>query len=142
MTAPIPNTQLIEVLKIFSFNHTEDLWWREDEEDQNILNFYVNCSDLFYWGTSDLELITPEKLGVLYEAKKELDALDIPDYKREYGLLFCAKVRGMRPQGAYYKYLDKATWHLFDECGTIRETNQLNPTPHPEHGSFAPVVTE
>lgn len=138
---PIPSTQLTEVLRIFSFNHTEDLWWRENEEDRNLLEFYVNCSDFFYWGTSDVELITSEKLGILYEAKAEMDALDIPDSKKEYGLLFCAKVRGMRPQGAYYKYLDKATWPLFDECGPMRETGVGNPTEHPTAGRTT-VTTE
>lgn len=138
---PIPNTQLTEVLRIFSFDHTEDLWWRENEEDRNLIDFYVLCNDFFHWGSADLELITAEKLGVLYEAKAELDALDIPDIEKEYGLLFCAKIRGMRPQGAYYKYLNEATWPLFDECGPLRETGFGNPTEHPTAGKIV-VTTE
>lgn len=138
---PIPNSQLIEVLRIFSFEHTEDIWWRENEEDRNRLDFYVNCSDLFYWGTSDIELITAEKLGILYEAKAEIDALNIPDSQKEYGLLFCAKIRGMRPQGAYYKYLDESLWPLFDECGPMREVGLGNPTEHPTAGKIT-VTTE
>lgn len=117
----IPSTQLIEVLRIFSFNHTEDIWWRENEEDRNQLDFYVNCNDFFYWGASDLELITSEKLGILYECKKDLDALDIPDRNRQYGLLFAARARGMRPQGRYYEYLNPKTHHLFDACGPKRD---------------------
>jgi hypothetical protein len=134
----IPSTQLVEVLRIFTFNHTEDLWWRENEEDRNQLDFYVNCSDFFYWGTSDLELITSEKLGILYEVKKDLDDLDIPDHDRAYGLLFAARVRGMRPQGAYYKYLHEATWPLYDDCGPKRETDTYNPKPPPTNS--IPVV--
>lgn len=138
---PIPSTQLTEVFRIFAFNHTEDLWWRENEENREIIDFYVNCSDFFHWGTSDVELITAEKLGILYEAKAEIDALNIADHKREYGLLFCAKVRGMRPQGAYYKYLDEALWPLFDACGPMRETGFGNPTGHPESGKTV-ITTE
>ncbi len=137
----IPSTQLIEVLRIFSFNHTEDIWWRENEENREQLDFYINCSDFFYWGSSDVELITSEKLGILYEAKAEIDTLEIADHLKEYGLLFCAKVRGMRPQGAYYKYLDEAMWPLFDECGPMRETGSGNPHGHPESGKTV-VTTE
>ena len=37
----------------------------------------------------------------------------------------------MRPQGAYYKYIDKEVWHLFDEAGPEREVGKGN-TPKPE----------
>lgn len=137
----IPTTQLIEVLRIFSFEHTEDIWWRENPEDKTILDFYVNCSDFFHWGTSDLELITSEKLGILYECKRDIDALDIPESDRVYGLLFAARCRGMRPQGAYYKYLNEALWPLFDACGLHRENDSYNPKPQPV-SSDSDVQTE
>ena len=45
--------------------------------------------------------------------------------------LFCCRVRKMRPQGAYYKYIDKEVWHIFDEAGPEREVGKGN-TPKPE----------
>lgn len=126
----IPNTQVTEVLRIFS-DQPEYLFWRENDEDNTQLDFYINCSDLFFWGSADAELITSEKLGILYESKKDMDALDIPDYQRQYGLLFAARARGMRPQGAYYKYLHEATHPLFDACGPKRETGFGNPKQQP-----------
>lgn len=127
----LSDKQVLDVLRIFSFNHTEDIWWRENEEDKSILDFYVNCSDFFYWGTADFELITAEKIHLLHEVKRDLDSLGIADHKLEYGLLFASRARCMRPQSAYYKYLDEATWPLFDACGLQRPKDSLNPETAP-----------
>ncbi|UDL15984.1 hypothetical protein QEH42_gp234 [Microbacterium phage Pumpernickel] len=42
-------------------------------------------------------------------------------------LLFAAKSRKMRPQGAYYKSIPENIWHLFDACGPEREVGMGNP---------------
>jgi len=42
-------------------------------------------------------------------------------------LLYCARKRKMRPQGAMYEYLNKENWPLFDECGPVREKSLSNP---------------
>jgi hypothetical protein len=137
MTVLTPK-EVVEVLTIFAFEHTEEIWWRMNKDNREELNIYANCSDFFVWGCSDVEEITQEKLPILREVKKEMDSLSISDHEIEYGLLFCAKVRQMRPQGAYYKYLKEETWPLFDACGPIRETGMGNPKPHP---TDEPVVT-
>src|SRR5207249_10926238 len=48
-------------------------------------------------------------------------------------LLFCCRMRNMRPQGAYYNSIPKNIWHLFDACGEEREVgkNDLSNTPKP-----------
>ena len=47
-------------------------------------------------------------------------------------LLYCARKRKMRPQGAMYKTIPKTLWHLFDVCGEEREMNMGNPKPQPK----------
>lgn len=138
MTALTPK-QVVEVLTMFAFEHTEDLWWRMNAENRSELNLYAACNDFFFWGCADGEEITQEKLPVLWEAKKEMDNLSISDHELEYGLLFCAKVRKMRPQGAYYKYLKEETWPLFDTCGPFRESGIGNPHEHPTDTSTVTV---
>lgn len=127
----IPSTQLIEVLKMFSGEYTEDLYWQVDKDDPNILNFYVECSDLFYYATADFELITSEKLGLLYEAKKDLDALNLSNLHKPFGLLFAARARGMRPLSGYYKYLHPDVQPLFDACGPKRTVRVVETNPIP-----------
>lgn len=99
------------------------IFW--DEE----LKFFVDCSDFFFWATSDCEELTEEDLPLLNKSIEEAgDELT-------GALLYCARKRKMRPQGAYYSILKKETWHLFDACGEKREKdNKLfgNPSNKPE----------
>jgi hypothetical protein len=46
-------------------------------------------------------------------------------------LFWCARVRGMRPQGACYKSIPEAFWPLFDACGPAREADLGNPSKQP-----------
>lgn len=48
-------------------------------------------------------------------------------YGEIISLLFSARSRGMRPQGAYYKLFPRDTWELFDACGPEREVGVGNP---------------
>jgi hypothetical protein len=86
------------------------------------------CNDFFYWGTADATVI-PEQGGILAlqmvlddckEIDQELGAFEAP-------LLFCARMNGMRPQGAYYASIAKAFWPLYDQCGPKREIGVGNP---------------
>lgn len=88
------------------------------------LEFFVNCSDFFVWASCDAEIITEKNFHIFKKSIEETDRFNGP-------LLFCARIRGMRPQGAYYQYLDKKFWHLFDECGPEREINLGNPEEKP-----------
>ena len=92
---------------------TDELMWDEN------LNFSIVCNDTFWWGTADAESITPETLEVLEQAFED---------GGDHGtILYCSRIRKMRPQGAVYKYLHKEIWPLFDACGPEREIDSGNP---------------
>jgi hypothetical protein len=109
------NEFYLRVMKCMEDNN-ESLWWRTDEEYAPI-TFLINCSDAFWWGCSDAEEITEENIDILEQSIK-----DAGDPR-----LFCARVRGMRPQGAMYKYIETKNRHFFDACGPEREIEIGNP---------------
>ena len=115
----------------------DELWWRTGGEYAPI-TLLVGCNDFFAWGCSDCEEITKQNIDVLEQAADDLKKVCSdrhgPTY-REAGLLFCARVRGRRPQGAYYEHLPKETWPLFDACGEPRATGVGNPKPRPEESA-------
>lgn len=92
----------------------EDIYWDED------LNFYINCNDLFFWGCADSEDLTEADFDLLKQAYEDSDTM-------AGTLLYCCRKRNMRPQGAYYKYIEEEYWHLFDACGPEREVGLGNP---------------
>lgn len=102
---------ILRVLKIFQ-EYPEDLIWGIDE--QNNVKFYINCNDLFYWGTADAEEITINNINLLEKIKTK--------YENEYSFvwkdLFCCRSRKMRPQKSVYTIIPKALHHLFDACGS------------------------
>lgn len=106
------------LLLAVEFDIYDEIFW--DSE----LDFFVKCSDVFYWGTADLEEITPESIDVLRKA--------LTDTKYDGCILYCARQRKMRPQGAMYEYLESESWHLFNECGPKREVELGNPRDVPE----------
>lgn len=81
----------------------------------------VLCNDVFWWATSDMEIITSDNIGLLKEC---LEADPI-----QGNMLFCCRVRNMRPQGAMYQYIDEDKQHLYDACGPEREADFGNPMP-------------
>lgn len=89
----------------------DELMWTED------LEFAVMCSDAFWWGTADAEDITPETLPELEQALIDGGTMDGM-------LLYCARRRKMRPQGAMYKHIEQPElFNVFPE----RETGIGNP---------------
>jgi hypothetical protein len=112
------------------FDHADrgDLLWRCAG---GAVTFSVNCGDLFWWGTADCEPITPENVGVLEQAIRDACVVDRYAGPTQAGSLFCARVRGMRPQGACYKSIPEAFWPLFDACGPAREADLGNPSKQP-----------
>lgn len=126
---------IIEAMKIFDgFGGPadEELWWRTDEEHAPV-TLFANVNDVFFWGAADCEELTPEKLPALKQAAADMRALGLKDKQgRERNWdkahwLWVARLRGMRPQGAIYKYIDKEYWPLFDACGPERKTGFGNP---------------
>lgn len=121
---------ILDVLGIMAFDHTEDLFWRVDGKHAPV-SFYIRCNDVFFWGCADLEDITSDNIEVLRQSYK--------DSKANGAELFCARVRQMRPQGAWYSYCPREEWPLFHACGPERETGIGNPSKPGAygHGSYS-----
>jgi len=123
VVAPL-RSKLNFILQVLDLMDTHDsgwnLVWRVEGDDPG---FAVNCNDVFWWGCADAEDLTLESLPVLVQAFEDAgdDGL----------VLYCARMRKMRPQGAMYKHIGKDHWALFDACGPIREVDILNPHKHP-----------
>lgn len=130
---------LLRVFRLGGFDDHPELWWRTDGEYAPV-TIFINCNDVFWWAVADLEQLTPENIGVWEQAYADLDAL-VPepqrgDYDRlmhrfnviaNVNTLFCARVRGMRPQGCVYPNAAREVWPLFDACGPEREIDAGNP---------------
>jgi len=117
-----------QVMQIFSLSHSDsygDLFWRVDD---GRLKLYANVSDVFFWGGADVEEITPETLSLLEQAYTDLKAVGAEEYT---ATLYAARIRKMRPQGAYYPSDAHESWRrvyaLFDACGPERATGLGNP---------------
>jgi len=82
---------------------------------------FVNVSDFFAWGVAD-GIKLPDDCSEIEKAIIDCNG------NIEIGfLLWAARHEGMRPQGAYYKYLPEETWELFNACGKYRKTGFGNP---------------
>jgi hypothetical protein len=106
----IPFFQAVAELDLFG-----EVMWQPDFSSLSVI-----CSDVFYWGCADCEPVESlEDIELLIKSCKEASF--------DGAILYCARKRGMRPQGAMYKLLDKNIHHLFDECGPEREIDLANP---------------
>lgn len=79
-----------ELLEIFSDRR---LFCGAHDRDEG-LPISVNCNDVFYLGTADLEMILEEDLPAVQQAFDDLDA-----YGKQVFcfILFAARKRGLRP---------------------------------------------
>lgn len=118
-----PESFAYRLLQLTQFDLTSTLWWRYETDLNSPLQFYIDCSDVFFWGTSDLEPITPETLSQFEQA--------LDDAGEDGPTLYCARRRQMRPQGATYRHIDSKHWPLFDACGPERPVQLGNPHPRP-----------
>lgn len=125
---------LVRVLEIFSMSHADaygDLFWRVDDAE---VRLYANVSDVFAWGGSDAEEITPDMLPALEQAFADLKAVGGEEFTAE---LYAARQRGQRPQGAAYPSGTHGAWRqvsaLYDACGPERELGLGNPKAAPAH---------
>lgn len=90
----------------------DDLFWNVSGD---FVKFFINCSDVFWWATADLEQVTPENLHILKQSYE--DAGDIYG-----GDLFAARVRNMQPQDPYLDRIsDEKIKAHFLACGPKRE---------------------
>lgn len=112
-----------QVMAMFSFDANDDLFWRVDDGH---MSMHANCGDVFAWGGSALEEIKPENFAELERARTDAnDAAGEPTH--EWPMLFVARVRGLRPQGAMYRHIRPELHDLFDECGPVRQVGLGNP---------------
>ena len=112
----------INLLKLVAEHELTDyIKWNTD------LEFYVTCSDFFFWGCADAEDITSQEDVDLFEQA----ITDVGCEQTYVTDLYCAKKRKMRPQGACYEFIPKHLWCLYDACGPEREVDIVNPKPRP-----------
>jgi len=117
----------------------EDLHWSTTGEFAP-LTFWINCSDLFDWGTADGVPVNPDNVGMLQDALTEVAARTGGDYA--YGpQLFACRVRQRRPQNASYPP-DARLHELFDACGAAREIGFDNPKSEQERPHDPALSTE
>lgn len=116
---------LVEVLTIFAKADSHDtlIWWPKP----NGLELWARVSDVFAWGGSDAEAITPERLPVLRQALADATEAGSGGWIAE---LYAARIRGMRPQGAAYP-TTAAMQTLLNACGPARPLGLGNPKPIP-----------
>lgn len=108
------------IIEDFLLNNTIDLHISDDQIEMS-----VNCNDLFFWGCSDCEELT---INDLPDLQKAVD--DSKNAGSDCGeLLWVARKRQMRPQGAYYAHVSPNLGKLFDACGEFRPAEIGNPVP-------------
>ena len=112
--------------------------WRSAPRTDPPVMFYVNVNDLFFWGTADLEEVTPDNIGELERAYADCQAVaDEINRGKQPGqrfylwrqlaqMLFAARQRQLRPQGCCYPE-HREFWPLFDAAGPERELGPGNP---------------
>ena len=105
---------LLRVLRATSFDHCDAIWRRTYGEYAPD-TIFVQCNDVFWWATADLEQITPTNITEFEKAIADVASIDDRSY--EGPILFCARVRKCRPMRAYYRDLKKEIAALFDACG-------------------------
>jgi hypothetical protein len=124
---PEHQVQLLEFLADVDMVDEDRFGWSRGRE--NRLNFWVNCSDRFAWAAADVEVIeSGADVGALCQARLDAIAAE-PDaqFDSDWALLWCARKREMRLQGAAYSFLPKALWPLFDAVGPERAIGLSNP---------------
>lgn len=119
----LPREHIEGLLLLFAFDDCDSLWWRgEQNVNEAPLQFFVNCNDVFWWGTADVEEVkSAQDIADLAQAKADLPGED-------WSTLWVARKRGMRPQGAMYAYFSEKEKELFDACGPEREVGLGNPS--------------
>lgn len=108
--------------------------WLCDTDDDSVADsdwsLVVACNDCFGWGMADSEPIMPEDFAALWQARA--DAAGSPWWP----LVWVARKRGMRPQGALLREIapdDPALPHLL-AAGPPRPVTFGNPIDFPAGG--------
>lgn len=109
------------VVKVLDFFYSGDmrdclLWTTRN----GVLKFHVDCSDMFDWGCSDSEELTPENFHILEESLRDVDGIGCFHIYSTY--LFACRIRKARPGPHWFLYKDKdekavKLRQLFEACG-------------------------
>lgn len=140
---------LLRIMRIFNgFDgpSPDNLWWRTDGKYAPFTVF-VNCNDEFYWASADCEEITPENIEEMERAVA--DCIATTRRKEPWGergcsvyapMLFCARVRKMRPMGAAYPGGEDhaGVRELLNACGPERAVGLGNLQAPPAGETVAP----
>jgi hypothetical protein len=110
-------------------------WYVAEHDDGTVEpKVSINVNDVFFWGCADSEDIEVEDLPLFCECTEACKAAGDP---YNGSLLYAARKRGERPQGAFYTYIEQSAWPLFDACGPEREVDFGNPY---KPGEYKPTV--
>lgn len=110
------NKTQIEIFREFEDDSDMLLWQVEGDN----VTFFVNVSDVFLWGGADAEAVeTMEDVELLKQCRK--------DCEKHMFMLYAARKRKLRPQGAIYCMFTKEEADLFNKCGPYRERGFGNP---------------
>ena len=119
------NELILDAMKfaaVYNIRNTID--WIVDDNNDIIL--CVVCDDFFEDKTVDRQFITDDNINCWRTSV--LDVVDINPQLCMYGpLLYCCRMRSMRPQGTCYRKIPEQLWPLFDECGPKRKIGFGNP---------------
>lgn len=128
------NDLALRVLRVFE-EHNDSIFWRVNGDR---VTFFVICNDLFFWACADAEEVTDENIEALERthafvkeqfAKHPKPDRDSPEFmhwdvvsswEAYWPLLFCCRVRGMRPQRPYYESIPAVMHDAFNACGPER----------------------
>jgi len=113
------NDLLMRIFNVTAKYQDYDLWWRTDGEYAPV-TILVNCNDLFFWGYSDAEPITIENINELEKAYEDAEKV-LCTGSLYAQILFCCRVRKMRPQSSYYQAIPESLHDLFNACGPERK---------------------
>jgi hypothetical protein len=82
--------------------------------ETNNLAVFVDASDIFFWGYSDIEQIELSDISAFQKAYEDLK--ESSNGKHDYvyaNILYCCRKYNEQPQDAYYKHLSESVHHLF-----------------------------
>lgn len=96
MTGKADPDYILRVLRVMSFDNTDELWWRTDGEYAPV-TFFIKCSDTFAYACADLEEVTPENVGRLEQAFEDCLATGDPLAGIYAPMLFVARERKRKP---------------------------------------------
>lgn len=65
----------LRAFKLTEFQFTEEVFWRQNDKNPDQLDVYVDCSDVFAWGISDVEQITEDNIDILEETINQANTL-------------------------------------------------------------------